>query len=80
MERRLEPGPVLRGDVYKAQGLPRIPRTLTEAIAELEASAFARRAFGDEVVDHLLHFARSEEAAFEGVVTDFERARYFERV
>jgi len=45
-----------------------------------ERSAFARTAFGDAVVDHLLHFARTELATYETAVTDFERARYFERI
>ncbi len=80
IERRLEPGPAFRGDVYAADGLPQVPHSLHESIVELERSDFARKAFGDEVVDHLLHFARSELAAFEGAVTDFERGRYFERI
>ncbi len=80
LERELEPGPAFHGDVYAAEGLPQVPTSLPEAIRELEASSFARQAFGAEVVDHLLHFARSEQAAFEGAVTDFERARYFERI
>jgi glutamine synthetase len=80
IERRIEPGPAFRGDVYRAAEIPRIPRTLPDAIAAFEASRFARHAFGDEVVDHLLHFARTEQASFEQVVTDFERRRYFERI
>jgi glutamine synthetase len=80
IERKLDPGPVFDGDLYKAEGLPQVPHSLPEAIAELERSEFARRSFGDEVIDHLLHFARSEQARFESVVTDFERERYFERV
>jgi glutamine synthetase len=80
IERKLDPGPVFQGDLYKAEELPRVPRSLPEAVAELECSEFARRSFGDEVIDHLLHFARSEQARFESAVTDFERERYFERV
>jgi glutamine synthetase len=80
VERRLAPGPVFEGDLYKAEGLPQVPHSLPEAIAELERSEFARRSFGDEVIDHLLHFARSEQARFDSAVTDFERERYFERV
>ena len=80
IERKLDPGPIFEGDLYKAAGLPQVPHSLPEAIAELEGSEFARRSFGDEVIDHLLHFARSEQARFESVVTDFERERYFERV
>ena len=53
---------------------------LADALRELEDSRFARAAFGDAVVDHLLHFARTELASYEAVVTDFERARYFERI
>jgi glutamine synthetase len=80
IERRIEPGPPFQGDVYRAAELPRIPRTLPEAIGEFEQSGFVRKAFGEEVVEHLLHFARTEQAAFEQVVTDFERRRYFERI
>jgi glutamine synthetase len=80
IERKLDPGRVFEGDLYKAEGLAQLPRSLPEAIAELERSEFARQSFGDEVIDHLLHFARSEQDCFESVVTDFERERYFERV
>ena len=79
IERELDPGPVFEGDVYAAEGLPQVPRTLADAIGELERSAFARTAFGDDVVDHLLHFARTELATFGAAVTDWERQRYFER-
>ena len=68
------------GDAYRSAELPRVPYTLADAIRELEGSGFARAAFGDAVVDHLLHFARTELASYEAVVTDFERARYFERI
>ncbi len=80
LERRLDPGPAFEGNVYDAEGLPQVPRSLRDAIAELEASAFARAAFGDEVVDHLLHFARTEQKAFDASVTDWERSRLFERI
>jgi glutamine synthetase len=80
LERQLDPGPPFRGDVYAARDLPRVPGSLGEALAELEGSAFARKAFGDEVVDHLLHFARSEHAAVDALVSDVERGRYFERI
>jgi glutamine synthetase len=80
LEARREPGPAFRGDVYAASDLPQIPRSLGEALAELERSRFAREAFGDAVVDHYLHFVRSEAAALDARVSDTERARYFERV
>jgi glutamine synthetase len=80
IERGLDPGPACPGNVYDVQGLPRVPETLRDAIDALDGSTFARGAFGDDVVDHLLHFARTEQAAFDGVVTDWERARFFERI
>jgi glutamine synthetase len=80
IEREIEPGPAFRGDAYRAAELPEVPRSLPSAIGALEESAFAREAFGDGVVEHLLHFARTEQATFEASVTDFERRRYFERI
>ncbi len=80
IERKLEPVPIFEGDAYAAEELPQVPHSLEEAIRELEASEFSRKTFGDDVIDHLLHFARTESAAFAASVTDFERARYFERI
>jgi glutamine synthetase len=79
IENKTEPPPVFEGDVYAAQELPHVPRTLNEAIAALESSAFARAAFGDAVVDHYLHFFRTEQRKFDAAVTDWERRRYFEQ-
>jgi glutamine synthetase len=39
----------------------------------------ARKAFGDDVVEHYLHYAQTEQGLFDKVVTDYERARLFER-
>jgi len=80
IEREVDPGPAFRGDVYAAEGLPQLPGSLVEAIGSLERSAFAREALSDAVVDHYLHFARSELAACEARVSDVERQRYFERI
>jgi glutamine synthetase len=80
IERKLDPGPPFAGDAYRGADLPRVPQTLAAAIDELERSPFARAAFGDAVVAHWLHFARTELAAAETAVTDWERARYFERI
>jgi glutamine synthetase len=52
---------------------------MRDAIAELEGGKMARAAFGDDVVDHYLNYARTEQAQFDKVVTDYERARLFER-
>ena len=76
---RTEPPPVFSGDIYQAKELPRVPATLRDAIAEFEQSALARAIFGDEVVDHYLHFLKTEQRMFDEVVTCWERARFFER-
>ena len=75
-----EPPPEFRGDAYASNDLPSVPKTLAEATDRFEASAFARGAFGDDVVDHYAHFFRTEVAAYDAAVTDWERTRYFERI
>ncbi len=78
--KRIEPPAMFRGDVYAAEGLPTIPRSLPEAIQEFEASSLFREAFGADVVEHLVHFARTEQRKFDEVVTTWERRRFLERV
>ncbi len=80
VRRRVEPPPVFEGDVYAAADLPRLPGSLAEAVDGLAASDFARSVFGDDVVDHYAHFFRTEQAAYDRAVTDWERARYFEQI
>ena len=80
IERELEPPPMFVGNLYTAEGLPQVPRTIGEAIAAAEGSAFLRKVFGDEVLEHYLHFARIEKRKFDAAVTTWERARYFERI
>ena len=80
IEDRTDPGPLFEGDGYEAHDMPRVPHTLDEAIEVFAGSEFARKAFGEPVVAHLLHFARAELGAHRIAVTDFERARYFERI
>src|SRR5438128_3149624 len=68
------------GNAYQDATLPQVPKTLREAIGELERSQVARAALGDRVVDHYLHAARLEQQAFDQAVTDWELLRYFERI
>jgi glutamine synthetase len=75
---KIEPPDAFEGDVYAAQELQHLPHSLLESIAELERSTFAREAFGDDVIDHYLHFFRTEQRKFDSVITDWERRRYFE--
>ena len=76
---RIEPPPIFQGNVYQAADLPQVPRTLREAIDELERSELAREAFGADVVKHYLHFLTTEQRKFDEAVTCWERARFFER-
>ncbi len=77
---KIEPPECFTGDIYAAKSLPRVPYTLAEATDKFEASDFAKRAFGDDVVEHYTHFFRTEQSAFQSAVTDWERKRYFERI
>jgi glutamine synthetase len=79
IEKQIEPPSTFEGDVYSAHDLPQVPKTLNEAISELDKSTWARKVFGTEVINHYLHFYRIEQKKFDQVVTDWERARYFER-
>lgn len=63
----------LRGD------LRQLPATLGEAAVLFEASAVARNALGDDVVEHYLNNTRVEWRAFNAAITDWERVRGFER-
>jgi len=80
IEENLDCGPSYAGNAYIDAALPALPKTLREAAELLDQSALARRALGDEVVDFYVHTARLEVAAFDNVVTDWERVRYFERI
>src|SRR5918992_5554209 len=80
IENRIEPPDHFSGDVYAARDLPRVPYTLAEAADRFAASDFAKRAFGDDVVEHYVHFFRSEQRAYDMAVTDWEIQRYFERI
>ncbi len=39
----------------------------------------ARGPLGDDVVDHYLTYAKTEQRLFDSVVTDYERRRMYER-
>jgi glutamine synthetase len=80
IQNRIEPPELFVGDVYQARNLPRVPYTLAQATDAFERSEFAKCAFGADVVEHYAHFFRTEVAAFDKAVTDWERKRYFERI
>jgi glutamine synthetase len=78
IEQELEPPPALEGNAYESDA-DRFPGSLVEAIAALEGGMMARAALGDQVVDHYLNYARTEQRLFDETVTCYERERFFER-
>jgi glutamine synthetase len=81
MDNELELPPELVGNAYE-RGHPYayLPGTLREAAGLLQEGKVALNAFGQPVVDHYLNAARVELEAFDSAVTDWERARGFERL
>lgn len=77
---KIEPPEPYMGNGYTATDLDRIPGTLVEAIELWRNSDTAKACFGDDVHHHVLNHAEAEWAASNRVVTDWERARYFERI
>jgi glutamine synthetase len=78
IEEKLELKPAFEGNAYESD-VERFPSALREAIARLESSGVARRLLGDDVIDHYLNYARTEQERFDRTVTGYERERMFER-
>ena len=78
IENELELPPGLEGNAYESDA-ERFPHSLREAIDALEKGTMARAALGDDVVDHYLNYARTEQRLFDEAVTCYERERMFER-
>ena len=78
IEQKLELGPAFKGNAYESD-VKRFPHALRDAIAALENGTMVRKAFGDDVVDHYLNYARTEQEQFDRVVTGYERERLYER-
>ena len=79
IEQKLELEPAFVGDAYRGEGVREIPKTLREAIEQLQSSEMLREALGSEVVDHYLHTARWEQFEYDRRITDWELKRGFER-
>jgi glutamine synthetase len=78
IEQKLELGPAFEGNAYESD-VQRFPHAMREAIGALEDGKVARQLFGDEVIDHYLNYARTEQRLYDQVVTCYERERMFER-
>ncbi|MDQ4053769.1 MAG: glutamine synthetase family protein [Actinomycetota bacterium] len=79
IEEQLPLGEELVGNAY-ASDRPRVPGTMPEARDLFATSELARKALGDEVVDHYVNMADVELAAYNATVTDWELRRGFERL
>lgn len=71
--------PRFEGAVYTAQDLPQVPAALNEATDAMAQSTWMRQTFGEEVIEHDVCLFQTEQRKFDAVVTNWERARYFER-
>ena len=80
IEEELELEPAFEGNAYDDPAAEHVPTGLAEALDLWRGSGFARRTFGDDVVDHYANMAAVELAAFGRAVTDWERFRGFERL
>jgi glutamine synthetase len=80
IQKKLKAPKLYEGNAYEDATLAQVPKTLREALAELERSTVAREAFGATVVEHYLHHGRLEQQAFDQAVTDWELIRHFERI
>jgi glutamine synthetase len=79
IEQELPLEDALTGNAYTS-GRAQVPQTLADAREVFATSAVARKALGDEVVDHYVNMADVELAAFRAAVTDWELHRGFERL
>jgi glutamine synthetase len=68
------------GNGYVRPGTDKLPVSLAEAIGAFAGSSFVKKAFGETVAAHYLNAARVEQQAYDQVVTDWEKRRYFERI
>ncbi len=75
MARKLEPPPPTN-EPYSDR-VPGLPASLSEAVNELDSSAFYREALGHRFVDYLVAIKRFEINRFQAAVTDWEHQEYF---
>jgi glutamine synthetase len=78
IEHELEPPAAVVGNAYELgpeEAVP-LPETLEEAVSRLDESKVAR--LGEPFVEYFVTTRRAEVAAWQSVVTDWERRRYFE--
>ncbi len=79
VDAELELEAAIAGNAYAA-GAPRLPDDLGTAIAHFAASEVAAEAFGAAVVGHYARAGEIELESYNSTVTDWERARGYERL
>ena len=90
IRRNMEPPPPVSADPYAAEA-PRLPESLSEAVAALDADEFYRSVFGATLVDYLVQMKRAEIQRYEDAlsaaaaagaavadVSEWEMREYFE--
>lgn len=80
IDNKVELPSAYEGNAYEAEDIARVPWNIVEAIGELENSAVAKEAFGEEVHQHLVNTAVQEWKRFNMAITDWELRRNFERI
>ena len=79
IDNELELAAPYEGNIYEAEQVPDVAKTLREALDGLDRSKVLRAALGDEVIDHYIHAGRWEQGEYDRRVTDWEVIRGFER-
>lgn len=84
---KLDPGSAFNEDAYKfkpseliERGIHSLPKSLDQALNELEADPFAREVMGDEFFEAYVNYKRAEVHEYSAVVTDWETKNYMQRV
>ncbi|MDE0736602.1 MAG: glutamine synthetase, partial [Pirellulaceae bacterium] len=76
---KIEPPAAFDGNAYNADS-GQLPTDLKAATELFAGSDFIQRVLGEDVTEHYAHFFRTEQAAYDKAVTDWELKRYFERI
>jgi glutamine synthetase len=75
----IEPSETVTTDLYHdtSKQMEIIPRSLNEALAELEKNEWLSQAIGQDLINNFLAIKRHEVESFNNVVTDWEWQTYF---
>ena len=80
IENKISPPEITKGDSYTNTSLISCPDNIDKGLKYFSDSKFISDHFNQEIKDHYLHFFKTEKFAFERIITDWEKNRYFERI